>query len=86
MQLVDSVAAPATSQHVNRISKAAATKARAAMWRQDPRRFGRFRPPDITTATVDTASRPQASRVASELGLFAVTFLAGFLFVSILLA
>ena len=53
----------------------------ARSWRLDPRRFGRA---SIVTAAPATERR--AFRFASDLKLFAVTFLAGFVFVSILLA
>jgi hypothetical protein len=50
-------------------------------WRGDPRRFGRACP----RAVAVTTPRPARS-LAADLRLFAVTFLAGFLFISILLA
>jgi len=52
----------------------------ARSWRRDPRRFGR-------AIHVAEAPQPQVARnLASDLRLFLVTFLAGFVFVSILLA
>jgi hypothetical protein len=53
----------------------------ARSWRLDPRRFGR------AGITPGEAVAPKAARTfGSDLRLFAITFLAGFLFVSILLA
>jgi len=54
----------------------------ARPWRLDPRRFGR-------AGIVPTAAPPfhqPARSFAADFRLFAITFLAGFLFVSILLA
>ena len=53
----------------------------ARSWRLDPRRFGR-----ASIVTPAPATERRAFRFASDLKLFAVTFLAGFVFVSILLA
>ena len=50
-------------------------------WRRDPRRFGRAG----VVAIAETAP-PPARSLAADLRLFAITFLAGFVFVSILLA
>jgi len=50
----------------------------ARVARRDPRRFGRRPPPAAAIA------RPQPS-ISNDLKLFAVTFLGGFLFVSILI-
>jgi hypothetical protein len=55
-------------------------------WRRDPRRFGRA---GVVAAAAPVApvAMPQPVRsFAADLRLFAMTFLAGFLFVSILLA
>jgi hypothetical protein len=54
----------------------------ARSWRLDPRRFGRAH----AVGTDAPIAERRAFRFASDLKLFAVTFLAGFLFVSILLA
>ena len=50
-------------------------------WRRDPRRFGR-------AGSVESAAIVAAPvrDLAADLRLFAITFLAGFIFVSILLA
>ena len=53
----------------------------ARTWRLDPRRFGR-----ASVAIATPVAERRAFRFASDLKLFAVTFLAGFVFVSILLA
>ena len=50
-------------------------------WRRDPRRFGRAGPVE----SVAMAAAPVRD-LAADLRLFAITFLAGFIFVSILLA
>ena len=50
-------------------------------WRRDPRRFGRAG----QAASVAVAVAPARS-LSADLRLFAITFLAGFIFVSILLA
>lgn len=52
-------------------------------WRRDPRRFGRARSEPISQPTVTPAP---TRGLAADLRLFAMTFLAGFVFVSILLA
>ena len=54
----------------------------ARSWRLDPRRFGRAH----AVGTDAPIAERRAFRFASDLKLFAVTFLAGFVFVSILLA
>jgi len=51
-------------------------------WRRDPRRFGRAVAAVETLAIAETPP----GRLAADLRLFAITFLAGFIFVSILLA
>ena len=58
-----------------------ASAAPARSWRLDPRRFGR-----AGVLESEPAPPPPARRFGSDLRLFAITFLAGFLFVSILLA
>jgi len=52
-------------------------------WRRDPRRFGRAGGAAIKAVDEVAATAPT---FAEDLRLFAITFLAGFVFVSILLA
>ncbi|MFL6773302.1 MAG: hypothetical protein ACJ8ET_05650 [Sphingomicrobium sp.] len=70
------------ARHGNRIDKCGARRDRIS-WRRahriDPRRFGRGRGWQLSQVTV----RPSWEQ---DLKLFATTFLAGFLFVSVLLA
>lgn len=51
-------------------------------WRRDPRRFGRAVAVTDNVAMAETPAR----NLGADLRLFAITFLAGFIFVSILLA
>lgn len=72
-------------------SAASAAPRSAFLWRRsgrlDPRRFGRLvRAPDAVAPAAVALPVERGRSLASGLRLFAVTFLAGFLFVSVLLA
>ena len=83
MQLVEPVAAPATCPRTDHVWRARRAPMRSPFRRVDPRRFGR-------SALLRTGAAPKPPQRPAALGyefkLFAVTFLAGFLFVSILLS
>jgi hypothetical protein len=82
MQLLESVAAPATLARTDRARHVRRAVLRPHRWRIDPRRFGRSKL--LRTAEPPPPPRPRPS-LSYEFKLFAVTFLAGFLFISILL-
>ena len=92
MQLVETAAAAPLPPRTGTLSRARRAfwsgPAHRRCWRLDPRRFGRAQP--VRTAQPPSAIAPlpiaPATPIGSALGLFAITFLAGFLFVSILLA
>jgi hypothetical protein len=74
---------PARSAVAYRISgRRPAPTAIARSWRLDPRRFGRA----VVELTPGPPVHQPARSFAADLRLFAITFLAGFVFVSILLA
>ena len=83
MQLVEPVASPATCPRINHAWRARRAAMRSPFRRVDPRRFGRS--PLLRT---DAARKPpeRSTALGYEFKLFAVTFLAGFLFISILLS
>jgi len=83
MQLVESAPASATAPRTTPARWAG--HARVQGRRLDPRRFGRLGIESSAKAAVAPPVTSAAS-VSSGLQLFAVCFLAGFLFVSILLA
>ena len=84
MQLVESAPASATAPRTTPARWAG--HARVQGRRLDPRRFGRLGIESSAKAGVAPPPVTSAASVSSGLQLFAVCFLAGFLFVSILLA
>lgn len=80
MQLLEPVAAPATCPRTNHAWRARRAAMRSPFRRVDPRRFGR----SALLRTAPAPTPPQQPAALYELKLFAVTFLAGFLFISIL--